>query len=932
MLDDLSGQEARIEVSRIARERLRAAFPAHSNNVEVVALANGLDVAVDTGCSFGAEFFVGHLNEWRFLNAIIAHIPVGAKIVDVGANFGLYALHCAKAGGDSARVVALEPLPSAADLLERNVRDNKFADQVSVLRVAAGAKSGTATLFVAADGAFSGLHDTRRSTLKEKLDVQICALDQCAEVAALGPVDFLKIDVEGHEGSVLAGAHELIARSPGLLISLEYSHKNLTDKTRAEILAEIGYCIDAGYSALIASDQGNFNNISDTRKIPRSFAGTVLLAAPQCAWKDDVLMALDNSVSKKSQTGFQEAISFIVQRSKAALETAEAQRQLAARLGLDQAKDCKSLEKFVNTLKAGHDTLERRYAALMELQANETARNKALEAELAAGRKLLSEKQSVIDRIQIRSVALEGQLEAVRSKADQRGDALKLAKEQRDALQATQALRVRKIQDERDAAVERLEAVSATLDALRAQAERQNEKLERRAAALETAAEQQIRLKSANSELLERLAAAEAVQTAATQKLREERDAAVERLKAVSATLDALREQAERQNEKLERRAAALETAAEQQIRLKSANSELLERLAAAEAVQTAATQKLREERDAAVERLKAVSATLDALREQAERQNEKLERRAAALETAAEQQIRLKSANSELLERLAAAEAVQTAATQKLREERDAAVERLKAVSATLDALREQAERQNEKLERRAAALETAAEQQIRLKSANSELLERLAAAEAVQTAATQKLREERDAAVERLKAVSARSGRSQEQAERQNEKLERRAAALETAAEAQAKLQSANSELSATLSAARAELESERKQHSDHIRKLDIDLDGERKRVSEIEASLSVVSEEKRDLQSNIARTIDLHKQEVSVLRAVIDDAERAVLEAKQRGDQLHKQLAGKIEDLSALTTTVEALRTEFRQLQQRDALRALKRWRRS
>ncbi|MDP2323429.1 MAG: FkbM family methyltransferase, partial [Gammaproteobacteria bacterium] len=124
LLREVLDKNTRIELSRFARERLRSAFPAGSGNTGDVKLANGLRVAVDLGDSFGAEFLIGHLNESDLLDAVTANIPDGAKIVDVGANFGLYALHAAWAAGPGAQAVAFEPLPSAADLLQRNVETN----------------------------------------------------------------------------------------------------------------------------------------------------------------------------------------------------------------------------------------------------------------------------------------------------------------------------------------------------------------------------------------------------------------------------------------------------------------------------------------------------------------------------------------------------------------------------------------------------------------------------------------------------------------------------------------------------------------------------------------------------------------------------------------------------------------------------------------
>ena len=71
---------------------------------------------------------------------------------------------------------------------------------------------GTAAFHVAADGSFSGLRDTGRSPAREVVEVQVVTLDGLASLRER-QVDLLKIDVEGFEGAVLAGARERIRRA-----------------------------------------------------------------------------------------------------------------------------------------------------------------------------------------------------------------------------------------------------------------------------------------------------------------------------------------------------------------------------------------------------------------------------------------------------------------------------------------------------------------------------------------------------------------------------------------------------------------------------------------------------------------------------------------------------------------------------------------------
>jgi FkbM family methyltransferase len=124
----------------------------------------------------------------------------GARIADVGANIGYYLLFWRAAAGPTAAIDCFEPDPDNLAELERNRRENAI-DGARVFPVAVGARDGEASIAsginaVVQDGG-SGAHRVPLRRLDSLLP---------------GPVDLLKIDVEGYEGRVLAGAGELLSR------------------------------------------------------------------------------------------------------------------------------------------------------------------------------------------------------------------------------------------------------------------------------------------------------------------------------------------------------------------------------------------------------------------------------------------------------------------------------------------------------------------------------------------------------------------------------------------------------------------------------------------------------------------------------------------------------------------------------------------------
>lgn len=470
LLREARDRDSRIELSRFARERLRAAFPAGTGKQGEVELVNGLCVTVDVGDSFGAEFAVGHLNESDLLDAVTANIPDGAKIVDVGANFGLYALHSAWAAGPASRVVAFEPLPSAGRLLLHNVDANALAGQITFVASAVGAKRSKANFYIAEDGAFSGLHDTKRSRLAETIEVPVVSLDASPEVTKLGAVDFLKVDVEGHEGGVLAGARKLMERSERLLAVLEFSHKNLTETGRSQIIAALQACLESGFRIWLHDDHGvrAAGNIAD--ELAGDVSATLILAARGCSWAEGLIASLE------------------------AISEARARGDLAH--GLQPLITAVREARHVSTQA---EAMSQRFASGAPAQ-------QAMQ-EIAH---LLGEQQAKIKSMSGRIEGLESHAEALQTKLDERLQSHHALSTQGAEQQAALKAMLEKKAGELAANLERAERLSGQLDVFRKAAEAQNEKLMARTKVMESAQAAAVQLRAELAEANARISQLEA--------------------------------------------------------------------------------------------------------------------------------------------------------------------------------------------------------------------------------------------------------------------------------------------------------------------------------------------------------------------------------------------------------------------------------------
>lgn len=132
----------------------------------------------------------------------------GDTFIDVGANVGFYTRMASILVGDSGKVFAFEPLPSAFRLLKMNAAG---LTNVIVDASAIGDRDGEADFCVRPEGDTSSLlPDGSGSNVK----VSITTLDSRLLQADAAPksVDFIKIDVEGAELNVLRGAAKTIKK------------------------------------------------------------------------------------------------------------------------------------------------------------------------------------------------------------------------------------------------------------------------------------------------------------------------------------------------------------------------------------------------------------------------------------------------------------------------------------------------------------------------------------------------------------------------------------------------------------------------------------------------------------------------------------------------------------------------------------------------
>jgi len=183
-------------------------------------------------------------------------------IVDVGSNIGLSILFF-KRLFPAAAIIGFEPDPAAFALLRRNVDENRLR-HVSLLNMAVYDGADSVQLYGDPTTPGSPQHSTRRGRVGGTS--QEVPATRLSEHLA-GPVDYLKLDVEGAERVVI----EELARSGKLdlveRMAIEYHHHvEAEEDSLGDLLATLerngfGYQLEARFGPGAAAARGRFQNV-----------------------------------------------------------------------------------------------------------------------------------------------------------------------------------------------------------------------------------------------------------------------------------------------------------------------------------------------------------------------------------------------------------------------------------------------------------------------------------------------------------------------------------------------------------------------------------------------------------------------------------------------------------------------------------------------
>lgn len=195
-------------------------FFAVGERVAVAKLRNGLRIRVRTDDHVGRVLYAMGDFQPRVSWAVRQLLDRGDTVIDVGANIGWFVCTAAPIIGPEGRLEAFEPQAEIAQALRESVALNALS-QVSIHEYALSDKNGIARFQVLAGNSGAGRIGNERGEGWREISVETRNALEVFQALDVGPIRMMKLDVEGHESTILQAAGPYFAANPPAIIVFE---------------------------------------------------------------------------------------------------------------------------------------------------------------------------------------------------------------------------------------------------------------------------------------------------------------------------------------------------------------------------------------------------------------------------------------------------------------------------------------------------------------------------------------------------------------------------------------------------------------------------------------------------------------------------------------------------------------------------------------
>src|SRR5580692_7614866 len=185
-------------------------------------LSDGTRVIVPSSLDAITTYVILEQEKWfeKETDFVARWLKPGMTVIDIGANLGVYSLPMARLVAPTGQVFAYEPASETSRLLALG-RAANGADNLHIIKAALSDGEREGHLALMASSELNALDSSGRGE-----SVRITSLDAEEKVRNWGEIDFIKIDAEGEEERILAGAQAFFAkRSPLVMVEVKAGDK-----------------------------------------------------------------------------------------------------------------------------------------------------------------------------------------------------------------------------------------------------------------------------------------------------------------------------------------------------------------------------------------------------------------------------------------------------------------------------------------------------------------------------------------------------------------------------------------------------------------------------------------------------------------------------------------------------------------------------------
>lgn len=143
-----------------------------------------------------------------FHDNVYDHVAVpkeGDVVIDIGAYVGMYSIKASQLVGDTGLVVAVEPLLSNLNYLEKNLRK---LSNTKIVKVALSNYIGKGKLYSSPSSAVHSMAYVR----DDYMIVRVTTLDELVKRWKFTRIDYIKMDAEGSDILILEGARNVLSK------------------------------------------------------------------------------------------------------------------------------------------------------------------------------------------------------------------------------------------------------------------------------------------------------------------------------------------------------------------------------------------------------------------------------------------------------------------------------------------------------------------------------------------------------------------------------------------------------------------------------------------------------------------------------------------------------------------------------------------------